>query len=150
MVHAPVGLVRILLVDDEDDVRFTVKLTLQHVGGFVVEEARSGPEGLTLALAQPPDLVLLDVMMPGMDGPATLAALRREPKLVPIPVVFLTAKAFPSEIDRLMALGAADVITKPFEPAALSARVRAVLDRGALAQAPPDSASSSSPPSGKP
>jgi CheY-like chemotaxis protein len=142
--------VRVLLVDDEDDVRFTVKLTLQHVGGFEVVEARSGPEGVKLALARPPDLVLLDVMMPGMDGPATLAALRREPELARIPVVFLTAKAMPSEIDRLIALGAAEVITKPFEPADLPGSVRAALDRGTVAQAPPDSSTSSSPPRGKP
>ena len=120
---------RILLVDDEDDVRFTARLTLERIGGFEVEEATSGPEGVKLALARPPDLVLLDVMMPGMDGPTTLAALRREPELARIPVVFLTAKAMPWEISRLVALGAADVITKPFEPADLPARVRAALGR---------------------
>ena len=140
---------RVLLIDDEDDVRFTVKLTLERIGGFEVEEATSAPEGVRLALARPPDLVLLDVMMPGMDGPATLAALRREPDLARVPVVFLTAKAMPSEIGRLVALGAADVITKPFEPADLPGRVRAALEQWTEAQAPPDS-SSSSPPSGKP
>ena len=140
---------RILLVDDEDDVRFTVKLTLQHVGGLEVVEAKSGLECVQLALARPPDLVLLDVMMPGMDGPATLAALRREPELARIPVVFLTAKAMPYEIERLVALGAAEVITKPFDPRDLPARVRSALDSGTVAQPSADS-SSSSPPSGKP
>jgi CheY-like chemotaxis protein len=119
--------VRILLIDDEDDVRLTAKLTLEEIGGFEVEEASSGPEGLRLALTRPPDLVLLDVMMPGMDGPTTLEALRRQPGLARIPIVFLTAKAMASETRRLVELGATDVITKPFEPAELPARVRAVL-----------------------
>jgi len=119
--------VRILLIDDEDDVRMTAKLILEKIGGFEVEEASSGPEGVRLALRLPPDLVLLDVMMPGMDGPMTLEALRREAPLARIPIVFLTAKAMVSEIHRLVELGAADVITKPFEPAELPARVRAIL-----------------------
>ena len=118
---------RILLIDDEDDVRMTAKLILEKIGGFEVEEASSGPEGLRLALKRPPDLVLLDVMMPGMDGPMTLEALRREAPLARIPIVSLTAKAMVSEIHRLVELGAADVITKPFEPAELPARVRAIL-----------------------
>jgi CheY-like chemotaxis protein len=120
---------RILLIDDEEDVRFTTRLALEQVGGFDVEEASSGPEGLRLALERAPDLVLLDVMMPEMDGPTTLAAFRREPELARIPVVFLTAKAMPSEIKRLVALGATDVITKPFEPQELPARIRAALGR---------------------
>jgi CheY-like chemotaxis protein len=121
---------RILLIDDEDDVRYTTRLALEQFGGFDVEVASSGPEGVRLALERPPDLVLLDVMMPEMDGPTTLGALRRQPGLARIPVVFLTAKALPSEIRRLKALGATDVITKPFEPRELPGRVRAASGGG--------------------
>jgi DNA-binding response OmpR family regulator len=140
---------RILLIDDDDDVRFNVRFTLERIGGFEVAEAASGPEGLRLAAAEPPDLVLLDVMMPQMDGSKMLVELRLEPELARIPVVFLTAKAMPSEIQRLVALGATDVITKPFEPRDLSARVRAALGRQDRGQAPPDS-SSTLLPRGKP
>ena len=120
---------RILVVDDEPDILTVTRITLTVRGGFEVEACSSGARALEAAPMFAPDLILLDVMMPGMDGPTTLAALRGEPELARIPVVFLTAKAMPWEISRLVALGAADVITKPFEPADLPARVRAALGR---------------------
>jgi len=114
---------RILIIDDDDDVRTITKLSLGVVGGFDVLEAKDGPEGVETALRQRPDLILLDVMMPAMDGPQTLAALRTHPSTATIPVVFLTAKVMRSEIDLLTRLGATGVLSKPFDPMTLAAEV---------------------------
>src|SRR5918997_668451 len=107
---------RVLIVDDEDDVREVAGLSLGHVGGMEVVEASSGAEAVARAAAEKPDFVLLDMMMPGMDGPATLRALRDDPATASIPIVFLTAKAMPSEVERLMQLGAAGGVNKTFKP----------------------------------
>jgi CheY-like chemotaxis protein len=114
---------RILVIDDDDDVRTITRLSLGIVGGFDVVEAKDGPEGVEKALRQPPDLILLDVMMPSMDGPQTLAALRSHPSTAAIPVVFLTAKAMRSEVDLLTRLGATGVLSKPFDPMTLPDQV---------------------------
>ncbi len=114
-------------MDDEDDIRRIARLSLSRVGGMDVVEAASGPEGLQRALAERPDAILLDVMMPGMDGPATLLELRARPELAAIPVLFLTAKAMAAEVERLKALGATAVLTKPFDPMRLAADVREAL-----------------------
>jgi two-component system OmpR family response regulator len=121
---------RILVVDDDPDIRHVAALGLSRVGGFAVVEAASGEEALALAaLAPQPDAVLLDVMMPGLDGPDTLARLREDPRTAAIPVVFLTAKALKSETGRLRGLGACGVLTKPFDPMRLAADLRAILAR---------------------
>jgi CheY-like chemotaxis protein len=120
---------KVLIVDDEDDVREVVQLSLGRVGGMEVTEASSGPEALGYAEGLQPDFILLDMMMPGMDGPATLQALRERASTASIPIVFLTAKAMPSEIERLMQLGAAGVITKPFNPMTLASELRSILGR---------------------
>ncbi len=114
---------RILIIDDDDDVRTITRLSLGMVGGFEVVEAKDGPEGVEKALRQPPDLILLDVMMPSMDGPQTLAALRSHASTADIPVVFLTAKVMRSEVDLLTRLGATGVLSKPFDPMTLAADV---------------------------
>lgn len=106
---------RILLIDDEEDIREVVQVVLEMMAGWEVFQARSGREGLNRATIHRPDLILLDVMMPGMDGPATLQALRSEAKTCRIPVVFLTAKAQSADRSRLDQLGVAGVITKPFD-----------------------------------
>jgi len=90
--------------------------------------APSGLEGLRKAVETRPDLVLLDVLMPGMDGAATLRALRKLPATSAVPVVFLTAQDLPSELQRLYELGAAAVLTKPFDPVTLPGKLRAVLE----------------------
>ncbi len=118
---------KVLIIDDEDDIRRIAKLALGRVGGMEVVDASSGREGLRRAEAEPPDVILLDVMMPGLDGPSTLAALRSNTKTASIPVVFLTAKAMPSEMERLRDLGAKDVLTKPFDPLTLAQQLRAAL-----------------------
>jgi two-component system OmpR family response regulator len=110
---------RILLVEDEADIRTVATLTLQAVGSFTVASVSSGHEALETAPTFVPDLILLDVMMPGLDGPATLRALRAQPQTAEIPVMFVTAKVQPQEVAELRALGALGVITKPFSPMTL-------------------------------
>lgn len=115
---------RILCVEDEPDIQAVARLALEIVGGFQVMICAGGEEALERVGAFAPDLILLDVMMPGMDGPATLRRLRADPATSAIPVVFLTAKMQASEIAHYRALGALDVIGKPFDPMGLAARLR--------------------------
>ena len=105
------------------------KLALESVGGFSVETCGSGREALASAEAVAPDLIMLDVMMPGMDGPATLAALRALPSLGTTPVVFMTAKVQPEEVAYCRALGAIDVVAKPFDPMALAQTVETIWEK---------------------
>jgi two-component system OmpR family response regulator len=109
-------LTRILYVDDEPDIREVARIALEVVGGFEVEVCESGEAALLKAPGYQPDLILLDVMMPGMDGPETLKALRALDALAAVPVVFFTAKAQRTEIAELLALGAVEVLGKPFDP----------------------------------
>jgi len=122
---------RVLIIDDDADLRLIIRASLRHCG-FEVAEAASGAQGIQSARAARPDVILLDVMMPEMDGPATLQALQADPATVEIPVVFLTAKAMRAEIDRLRALGAVGVLVKPFDPLSLGSELEAGL-RDALA-----------------
>ena len=117
----------ILIIDDDNFVRMLTRVSLSKVGGMTVVEAASGADGLATAAQLKPDVILLDVMMPGMDGPDTLKALRAEPATAAIPIIFLTAKAMPGEQARLSALGAAAVFTKPFDPLKLGDEVRRVV-----------------------
>jgi len=117
--------VKVLVIDDEPDIRRIARLGLTKVGKMDVVEASNGTEGL--ARAERPDAILLDVMMPGLDGPSTLARLREDPDTAAVPVVFLTAKAIAAEVDRLRSLGAAGVLTKPFDPMTLARELRAAL-----------------------
>ena len=121
---------KVLIVDDEADIRKVASLALSRLGGMEVVEASSGPDGIAAASSRQPDAILLDVMMPGMDGPAVLARLKADPKTASIPVVFLTAKAMTSEHARLRDLGAAGVLTKPFDPVSLAGQIRAILAGG--------------------
>ena len=114
----------ILLVDDEADIRTVAELCLRELGGFTVVLAASGPEALEVLAGASFDLVLLDVMMPGMDGPTTLASLRAAG--VHTPVVFMTAKVGADEVARYRALGVVAVIAKPFDVLALPAQIRAI------------------------
>lgn len=107
---------RILYVEDEADIRAVAQLALEAVGGFKVKTCASGEEALREAEAFAPDLLLLDVMMPGMDGPTTLKSLWKISSLAEVPAVFMTAKVQPTEINYFKSLGALDVIAKPFDP----------------------------------
>lgn len=117
----------ILVIDDDDDIREIAQLTLEVGASWRVMTATSGADGIEIAKTSLPDAILLDVMMPGLDGPGTLSRLRDDPLTCDIPVVFLTAKARPAERDRLMALGVAGVLAKPFDPMELPQRVAALL-----------------------
>jgi CheY-like chemotaxis protein len=119
---------KVLLIDDEDDIRRIARLSLSRLGAMEVVDAASGPDGIEKARRERPDAILLDVMMPGVDGGATLARLRADPATAGIPVIFLTAKAMSSELERLRRLGAAGVLIKPFDPATLATEVRALLE----------------------
>jgi two-component system OmpR family response regulator len=116
--------VRILYVDDEPDIREVVEISLGLDPAFAVRSCASGADALAATADWTPDLVLLDVIMPEMDGPTTLARLRARSRTATVPVVFMTARAQASERDRLLALGAAGVIAKPFDPMTLAALVR--------------------------
>ncbi|ACE85769.1 response regulator [Cellvibrio japonicus] len=111
---------RILYVEDDPDIQAIALMVLDSISGFTVEPCSSGSEALEKAEAFGPDLILLDVMMPGMDGPETLRALRQFPSLQPVPVVFMTAKVQPQEVREYLNLGASGVIAKPFDPMTLS------------------------------
>jgi CheY-like chemotaxis protein len=119
--------VKALVIDDEEDVRYVAQLSLGRVGGMTVLEASSGEEGVARARTERPDFVLLDMMMPGMDGAATFRALRADADTATIPVVFLTAKAMASEVQRLKDLGARGVVLKPFNPMTLADEIRTIL-----------------------
>ncbi len=116
---------KILLIDDEDDIRTIARISLETIGGFEVILAGGGEEGLEVSAREKPDLILLDVMMPGLDGPATLKRLKGNPASTDIPVVFLTAKAQQMELNQLKDMGAEGVLTKPFDPMKLPDQVRA-------------------------
>jgi CheY-like chemotaxis protein/HPt (histidine-containing phosphotransfer) domain-containing protein len=115
---------RILIVDDEPDVRSVVERSLARDPELTIRSCTCGQEALVLAIAWSPDLILLDVMMPAMDGPTTLARLRENPLNAAIPVVFMTARAQAKELEHLKSLGAAGAIAKPFDPKALLASVQ--------------------------
>ena len=118
---------RILVVDDEEDMREATRLSLEIIAGWEVLTAASGEDALRSAAAARPDAVLLDFRMPGMDGPATLRALRDDPATRPIPVIMLTAVSQPDELQRLREAGADGVIAKPFEPMELHLRIARAL-----------------------
>jgi CheY-like chemotaxis protein len=114
---------RVLHVDDEADIREVVEISLGFDPAFVTRSCSSGREALAVALEWQPDIILLDVMMPVMDGPATLLGLRENAQTATIPVVFMTARAQTRELDRFRSLGAIGVIPKPFNPMTLAASV---------------------------
>jgi CheY-like chemotaxis protein len=122
-------LTRILVVDDEDHIREVAEVSLEAIGGHEVITAASGIEAIEKAATQRPDAILLDVMMPELDGPATLARLRSEPATRSIPVVFLTAKVREGDVERLRALDVAGVLAKPFDPMTLSEQLSRILHR---------------------
>lgn len=117
---------RILCVEDEEDIRKVQLIALESLGGFKVLACASGAEAIQEAAAFAPQMILLDVMMPGMDGPATLKSLRTLPGLEEAPVIFVTAKVQQDEIDYYLELGALDVISKPFDPMTLSAQLKQI------------------------
>ncbi|MBW4513496.1 MAG: response regulator [Scytonematopsis contorta HA4267-MV1] len=117
----------ILIIDDEDDIREVAQLTLEAIRGWQVLIAESGEEGLVIAQVEKPNAILLDVMMPDMDGVTTFKKLKANNLTCEIPVIFLTAKVQPAEKRRFLELGVKGVIAKPFDPMALSDQVTEIL-----------------------
>jgi two-component system alkaline phosphatase synthesis response regulator PhoP len=120
---------RILVVDDEDHIREVAEVSLEAIGGHEVITAASGIEAIEKAATQRPDAILLDVMMPELDGPGTLARLRSDPATRSVPVVFLTAKVREGDVERLRALDVAGVLAKPFDPMTLPEQLSRILHR---------------------
>lgn len=120
---------RILLVEDDPDIQTVTSVVLGTFGGFTVKVCGSAREALDSAPRFKPDLILLDVVLPGMDGVRALHALRRMPSVADVPVVFLTARVQPQEVRSYRILGSVDVIAKPFEPTALIDTIRGIWKR---------------------
>ncbi len=116
----------VLCIDDEEDILQVTRLSLETLGGFKASICKGSGGALAQAKSLKPDMVLLDVMMPGMDGPSTLKALRADPEVAGIPVIFMTAKVQPAEVAHYIQLGAMGVIAKPFDPMGLSRQVEAL------------------------
>ncbi|HEX3578000.1 MAG TPA: response regulator [Thermoanaerobaculia bacterium] len=116
---------QILVIDDDNDIREVTRLSLQVTEEWNVTGANGGASGMLLALSAAPDAILLDVMMPGMDGPSTLRVLQQQG--VTIPVIFLTAKVQPADRQKFMQLGVRGIISKPFDPLTLGAQIREML-----------------------
>ncbi|MFB9868224.1 response regulator [Vreelandella sulfidaeris] len=123
------SLERILYVEDDLDIQTVATLALEVVGGFNVKVCSSGEQAMEEVVAFAPDMILLDVMMPGMDGPTSLKALRQLDSLDEVPIAFMTAKVQSHEVDQLIKLGAVGVITKPFDPMALAIQVRSLWEQ---------------------
>ncbi len=120
---------RILYVEDDADIREVVCMALEVIGGFTVRACSSGVEALTVAQAFAPDLAVLDVMMPDLDGPGTLRGLRALRECAELPVIFVTAKVQPSEVAEFLEMGVLDVVAKPFDPMTLPASIDAIWQR---------------------
>ncbi len=122
----PPSLRHILYIDDDRDILMVTQLALEKIGNFHVETCSNGDKGLAKAKAMHPDLIMLDVMMPGMDGPSLLRAIKQSKQLCGTPVVFMTARIQPAEVDKYAALGAVGIIPKPFNPVTLSDDIRSI------------------------
>ena len=118
---------KVLIIDDDTDIRFVAAMSLRAGGGIEVIEASGGLDGVRKAREEQPDIILLDMMMPLMDGAQTIAALRMQKETAKTPVIFLTAKTIVAEVQRMKDLGAAGVLIKPFDPRTLAADVLALL-----------------------
>ncbi len=118
---------KVVLVDDEPDIRRVGELSLRARAGWQVVVCASGTEAVESARRERPDVILLDVMMPVLDGPATLALLRADAETASIPVIFMTAKVQRQEVERYLSLGAAGVVSKPFDPLSLVGDIRKIL-----------------------
>jgi two-component system OmpR family response regulator len=117
---------RIMHVEDDPSIQTVARVALEAVGGFEVCTCSGGQEALDRFESFAPQLILLDVMMPTMDGPSTLRNLQQQFDLTKIPVVFMTAKVQTNEIESYKALGASDVVVKPFDPMKLSEQIQAI------------------------
>jgi CheY-like chemotaxis protein len=118
---------RILIIDDEDDIREVAALSLESIAGWQVTTASSGPEGIRAAVADLPDAILMDVMMPSMDGPTTFKEMQTMPAISHIPVILLTAKVQGVDQRRFAGLGVSAILFKPFDPLTLADQMSTAL-----------------------
>lgn len=118
---------RVLIIDDEDDIREVAQMSLETMAGWEVHTARSGKEGLEMAVAAQPDVILLDVMMPDMDGPTTFQEFKTRPEVSHIPVVLLTAKVQKAERGQFSSMGFKAILAKPFDPLTLADQLAVIL-----------------------
>jgi len=118
---------RILIIDDEDDIREVAALSLEATAGWKTVTASSGAEGIKLAMAERPDAILMDVMMPGVDGPTTFRTMQENPAIANIPVLLLTAKVQGVDKRRFADLGVAGILFKPFDPLTLAEQIAEAL-----------------------
>ena len=121
---------RVMCVEDDPDIRMIIEFSLSTLGGYQVCLCAEGRAALAQAPHFKPDLVLLDVMMPGLSGPETLAGLRKQAGMAGVPVIFMTAKAMPDEVEELLQYGATGVIVKPFDPVTLPQDIRIYWEHG--------------------
>jgi two-component system, OmpR family, response regulator len=117
---------RVCYVEDDEDIQRIVRMSLERVGKMTVEVVSDPLQAIEAIKAFKPELVMLDWMMPGMDGPTLFRKMKESPEVRGLPVVFITAKASQAELDELRALGAAGTISKPFSPRDLPAQLRAI------------------------
>ena len=127
---------RILIVEDDPDVRLITRLSLTRIGNMLVTEANSGREAINKVASEKYDVILLDVMMPEMDGATTLRTMRNLPNGTTTPIIFLTAKVLPSEIERLQVLSTYEVITKPFDPLTLGDELQRIVRQHMMTEIP--------------
>jgi CheY-like chemotaxis protein len=138
---------RILIIDDEDDIREVASLSLEATAGWKVLTASSGAQGIEMAIFHQPDAVLMDVMMPGVDGPTTFHQMQQIPSIAHIPVLLLTAKVQGVDKRRFADLGVAAILFKPFDPLTLADQISEALGWSAVPPSPtrPVSSTSSTP-----
>jgi two-component system OmpR family response regulator len=122
-------LTKILYAEDEPDIQSIAQMALEMMGGYTLKVCNNGQEALEAAEAFAPDLILLDVMMPSMDGPTAFQQMRKIPSLANVPVIFMTAKVQSQEVEAYKAMGAIDVIAKPFDPMILSETIQSLWER---------------------
>jgi len=122
-------LTKILYAEDEPDIQSIAQMSLEMMGGYTLKTCNNGQEALDAAQAFAPDLILLDVMMPSMDGPTALQEIRKIPELVNTPVIFMTAKVQQQEVETYKQMGAIDVIAKPFDPMSLPETIQKLWER---------------------
>jgi two-component system OmpR family response regulator len=117
---------RVCYVEDDEDIQRIVRLSLENVGKMTIEVVSDPYQAIGVMTRFKPDLVMLDWMMPGMDGPELFLKMKQQPEVAGLPVVFITAKTMPAEVEELLALGAAGTIPKPFAPKDLPDQLRAI------------------------
>ncbi|MBX9953222.1 MAG: response regulator [Candidatus Obscuribacterales bacterium] len=128
-MNSAIDIKQVLLVDDDQNIRTLAQMGLEGLTDWKVELAASGAEAISKATELKPDLIILDVMMPGMDGPTTLGELRKVDTLTAIPVIFMTAKAQTHEVELYQKMGARGIITKPFDPMTLPDDIQGILNK---------------------